>query len=757
MHDFGRLRRDMRTLFDKKYRHLALIIIFSLFIVSFGAPVEVRAEETKTGVVTCSATGTVNTRESASTSAAIINKLANGKPLVILEETTGADGYVWYRVSYVLDASGETKTAYIRSDFVTITNQQTTAAAQTVIATGTINATNVYVRDAAGTSGTNILVALNSGHQVNIIGQTTVSGGTWYQITCSVNGVNYTGWTYAPYVTINYTAAAEGDYADELRGKGFPESYIPALCALHEKYPSWSFEAVNTGIDWNTAVVQESTNGKNLVQNSEDDAKKSTAAGAYDWNTNTWTIYDSGTWVSANQDYIAYCMDPRNFLDEESIFMFENLGYSDNQNLTGVQAILKDSFMSGDFSDADGKVYNYAQSFLDIGKSVGASPYYLASRVRQEQGTAGTSALISGKYAGYEGYFNYFNYGAYGSTDTVVIQSGLSTAKRYGWNSRYASLSGGAKLIAANYINVGQNTIYFQKFNVVSLANLYSHQYMANVTAAITEGRKVAAGYTDKNQAFVFRIPVFNNMPDRAVTFTASGNPNNYLKTLSLSGLSLTPSFTAGTTSYSVVVGNSVSSVAVSASPVASTSTVTGTGSYNLAVGSNTIKVNCKSKSGDTRIYTITVVRQAADTSNTGTALSSSKYTVGSYITGVAPGTSAADFVSGVSVSQGTVKLLTAAGAENTGTVGTGNKAAVYNSSGTLVATYEIVVYGDLNGDGAVNALDMIKLNRHIIGISSLSGAYLQAADTNRKGDGVNALDMIVLNRHIIGQTTIQQ
>ncbi len=751
----------MRICIGKRSRILALVIVCCLFAVSFWPSEETRADETRTGVVTCSEAGTVNTRESASTSAAVVNKLANGKPLVILGETTGADGYVWYKVSYVLQASGETKTAYIRSDFVTVTEEQSSEETQTVIAAGTINATNVYVRNAAGTSGTYMLVALNSGHQVNIVGQTTVDGAIWYQVTCTADGVSYTGWVYGAYVTISSdTASTDGDFAEELREQGFPESYITALCALHEKYPSWTFEAVITGIDWSTAVEKESENGKNLVQTTADDAKKSTASGAYDWSTNTWTIYDSGSWVAAGQDYIAYCMDPRNFLDEESIFMFEDLGYNENYNLAGVQAILSGSFMSGNFTETDGTSYRYAQAFLVIGKNVGARPYYLASRVRQEQGTSGTSSMISGTYSGYEGYYNYFNYGAYGSTSAAVLQSGLSTAKKYGWSTRYASLSGGAKLIASNYINAGQDTIYFQKFNVVSLANLYSHQYMANVTAAITEGRKVAAGYTDKDQAFVFRIPVYNNMPESAVTFTGSGNPNNILKSLSVSGLSLTPAFSGSTTSYSIVVGNSVSSITVSASAVASTSTVTGTGSYKLSVGSNTIKVSCKSQSGSTKTYTLTVVRQAADTTSTQTSnptLSSAKYTVGTYITGVAPETTAENFMSALSVSQGSAKLLTASGEENTGTVGTGNKVAVYDESGTLAATYEIVIYGDLNGDGAVNALDMIKLNRHIIGTSSLSGAYLQAADTNRKEDGANALDMIVLNRHIIGQATIEQ
>ena len=36
------------------------------------------------------------------------------------------------------------------------------------------------------------------------------------------------------------------------------------------------------------------------------------------------------------------------------------------------------------------------------------------------------------------------------------------------------------------------------------------HQYMTNVTAALTEGQSVAKGYSDKNQAFTFRIPVYD-------------------------------------------------------------------------------------------------------------------------------------------------------------------------------------------------------------------------------------------------------
>ena len=73
------------------------------------------------------------------------------------------------------------------------------------------------------------------------------------------------------------------------------------------------------------------------------------------------------------------------------------------------------------------------------------------------------------------------------------------------------------------------------------------------------------------------------------------------------------------------------------------------------------------------------------------------------------------------------------------------------------VKNFTIVVSGDVNGDGEINILDMIKLNRHIVGKSSLSGCYLEAGDANHKGDGINIMDMIVLNNHIIGKSTISQ
>ncbi len=713
------------------------------------------------------------------------HKLSNGKDITILEETKGTDGKTWYKVKYNLAANNEECISYIRSDFVSAAGDSTDGqnsadgstanndnaiavyASNGAYATGSITGGNVYVRDAAGTSGTTKVVSLNWGHTVDIIGETRVNGVVWYNVSGTLNGKSFTGWTISTYLKVTYNNSTDNsDYAATLKNAGFPDSYIANLTALHNKYPNWTFEAVNTGLDWNTAVANESINGLNLVSKSADAAKKSTASGAYNWSTNKWTEYEPG-WVSASSEYIAYLMDPRNFLDDTNIFQFQSLAYSSNENVSGVQSIISGTFMEGTKSYSNnGESVNYANTFIDVAKSSGVSAYHLASRVKQEQGTKGTSPLISGTYSGYEGYYNFFNFNATGSTKALIYQNGLKYAKSQGWNTRVKSISGGAVKIGANYINKGQNTLYFEKFNVVNTSSLYFHQYMGNVTAALTEGQSVAKGYSDKNQAFTFKIPVYNNMPSSAVSFSKAGDTNNYLQSLLISGISLTPVFNGATTSYSAVVSNSISSISVSAAAVSESSTVSGTGSYSLAVGSNTIKINCKSQSGDTRTYTITVSRQAAaadngnnnNNTNTDVNISSSSYKIGTYITGVAPDTSASTFLKNISVSaSGSVKLLTGGGSENTGKVGTGNKVAVYDATGNLKKTYEVVIYGDVNGDGAINALDMIKLNRHILGKGTLSGSYLQAADANRKNDGANALDMIIMNRHILGKTKISQ
>ena len=65
------------------------------------------------------------------------------------------------------------------------------------------------------------------------------------------------------------------------------------------------------------------------------------------------------------------------------------------------------------------------------------------------------------------------------------------------------------------------------------------------------------------------------------------------------------------------------------------------------------------------------------------------------------------------------------------------------------------MVTGDLSGDGRGTITDMVRLQAHLLGKNTLTGAALQAADLN--GDGqVTITDMIRLQAYLLGRGTIQ-
>lgn len=549
-------------------------------------------------------------------------------------------------------------------------------------------------------------------------------------------------------------------YYEALRQKGFPDSYCAKLAPLQERYPGWDFRAVQTGLDFQMAVAAESTPGKNLVQSKSNDARKSMDTAAYDWTSNTWYGYDGNSWVCASDAYIAYCMDPRNFLDETHIFQFESLNYQTYQNVEGTQNILNNTFMAGNYVDTDSAQRNYPNDFVTIGSGLGISPYHLAARCKQEQGTQGTSQLISGTYAGYEGYFNYFNIGAYTTSNASAVQNGLNYAKNAGWNTRYKSIQGGSQILHNNYVAKGQNTLYFQKFNVVYTPSLYAHQYMTNVQAAISESVSMSKAYRNKSQSFVFYIPVYQNMPESPVAFSDSGNGNNWLSGLAVEGYSLTPSFRGDVTDYSLVVGQKVGSVNISAAAVVGTSTVSGNGSHGLNYGTNVIEVTCKAQNGSTKTYKISIVRKQPSGVATDVVENASvetNYQLGdTYMTGVQPGETEQDILSKITFKNCEGILLNADRSHHEGPVATGNILAIFQN-GVPVKTYEVILYGDLNGDGKLNNTDLVLMKKHILEVSPLSGDFLVAADLNKAGDGVTNRDMVLLKKHILSIESISQ
>lgn len=343
----------------------------------------------------------------------------------------------------------------------------------------------------------------------------------WEKVSAEVKGMVYEGYIPRDYLAcsderfleweelygMNPGAAvmlaeenATGVYADI---EQFPESYRPALQALKQKHPNWTFVRQNTGLDFQTAVNNELQGGKSLVYKSYGDYCKE---GQH-----------SPNWYFASEDVLKLYMDPRNSLHENAIFQFEQLTYNESYHTeAAVETFLKNTFMNSN-SPAPKTDMTFSHIFWAIGAEQQVSPFHLAARVCQEQGQ-GTSPLISGNYPGYEGYYNYFNISASGSTNEQVITNGLNYARNNGWDNAYASILGGANVISANYIKKGQDTLYLQKFNVSTTASnpVYTHQYMQNIAAPTSEALSMKKLYESAGaleNTFVFKIPVYENMP----------------------------------------------------------------------------------------------------------------------------------------------------------------------------------------------------------------------------------------------------
>ncbi len=215
--------------------------------------------------------------------------------------------------------------------------------------TATVKASSLNVRSDAGT-GYSAVARLAAGASVRITGEKTgTDGKTWYQIQYTgSNGQSGTGYVSSSYIRIPVSYSADANFEAYLTSQGFPESYKDGLRQLHAQYPNWVFRAKNTGIDWNTAVENESVLGRNLVATGSISSWKSVESGAYNWDNSTWTGFDGSNWVAASQDIIRYYMDPRNFLDDTYVFQFLSHEYDRNsQTKEGLTGMVSGSFLSG--------------------------------------------------------------------------------------------------------------------------------------------------------------------------------------------------------------------------------------------------------------------------------------------------------------------------------------------------------------------------------------------------------------------------
>ncbi|MBQ8432346.1 MAG: hypothetical protein IJX28_05635 [Clostridia bacterium] len=374
-------------------------------------------------------------------------------------------------------------------------------------------------------------------------------------------------------------------YYESLLDAGFPKDYAVSLTELHLLHPNWVFlplqiTQTNEAYTWDYVIKKETENPlTNLIPASQ-------TYQAYHHPLNK-EQYDSG-YYQASVDTVRYFMDPRNFLNEADIFQFYDLSYQTTATLQEIEAVLNGTFMENGTLE-NGR--SYAAYLQEVGQALDLHPVYLAAKIRQEQGSAGTSAIISGRCgslladyyrnqtqtsengkkilppsSGYtveqlcalDGYYNMFNVKASGTGLFQIYLNAMNRAvdgtaemaSAWGgsaaWNTRWKSIYGGSYLLKKNYIDRYQSTVYLQKFNVDGRAadrNFWG-QYMQNVAGALTEARSLYSAFAAVDaldSACTFLIPVYEGMPDAPCKDPANGTctllaqaPNRYSYTVEL-------------------------------------------------------------------------------------------------------------------------------------------------------------------------------------------------------------------------------
>lgn len=584
---------------------------------------------------------------------------------------------------------------------------------------------------------------------------------------------------------------ADAQFEDYLESEGFPTSYWAKLKELHKKHPNWVFKSSVTFKDWNSVVTDESEFGMSTyyVNSTREKAGheaylETKYSKYYDWSKNMFYNYD-GSFYLANKTAVAYFMDPRNFLTEEKIFMFEGLNYNNNSKLsTLVTNILGTS--------------TYTTKIINAGDEFDISATHLASRIKQE-GTLGSSSTkgIGVKCSGlsysangtsFNGpLYNFYNIGATSSPNNAALnglcyaaQTDSSTFRP--WNTIDKAIRGGAKFIGSSYINVGQYTVYFQKYNTSAAASKsLGHQYMTNIEAPSSEATIVYNKYKDANQLnneFVFYIPVYINMPNSNASAPRLGNPNNWLKTLTIDGTSVS-GFKGSTTTYNLMVPSNKTSIAVKASAVAHrTSYVSINGKAKvLKEQSNTIKlsnekttftIKVTAANGSVKTYTINVTKEKEKEEVNNNTTTTNSITVtqllnkanykqnNSYVNGISLGTSTTTMTNNIKKQDGTaqVSFMNASGKAKTGKVVTGDQMKITNKKETKIVT--IIIYGDTNGDGAISIKDLLQIQKDILNYTKLVGSYKEAADVNKDGK-INIKDLLIVQKNILGYSNVSQ
>ena len=287
--------------------------------------------------------------------------------------------------------------------------------------------------------------------------------------------------------------------------------------SLQADHPNWIFKVEYTDLTWEEVINGEhqghsvSSNPSNLVP-----AGSNSYGGLWICEICGTQKYDTGSWYCASTEALGYMMDPRNSLNNTDLFQFMQLsGFQDFNNDT-VRNVLKQ--MASNYPLIDNECI---EATIQAANVHHVDPYYIMSKILEEQSTTSPLYTGSGYNGNYVGYYNLFNIGATAKTGKAsdVIMNGLNYAASKGWDSKTKSILGGVEIIASSYISKEQDTLYYQKFDVIGDSK-YQHQYQQNILGAQNAGTYLKKMYSKFDSSlsgnYSFIIPLYKNMPSTA-------------------------------------------------------------------------------------------------------------------------------------------------------------------------------------------------------------------------------------------------
>ena len=301
---------------------------------------------------------------------------------------------------------------------------------------------------------------------------------------------------------------------------------------------------------------------------------------------------------------------------------------------------------------------------------------------------------------------------------------------------------------------------------------------MTDISGASGISKKIYSMYKNNNilnHNFTFLIPVFNNMPSTASGLPDKRNPNNWLKTLNINNQLIT-GFESDKVEYNLTYNN-IKQINISGLPVSSKARVEGLGTVNLNNGLNVINIRVIAENGSVKNYKLNItaniqttpvpnppvtppvtppVNPPVTTENLTNLLQKSNYVFNSanYITNIGINKNVESFKREFD-SRITITIKNRDNSiKNTGFIGT-NDIITFRYNNEEIS-YRAVIYGDINGDGRINTLDLLIVQKQILNLRSLSTFEYIAADVSRDRV-VNTLDLLKVQKDILDIAKIYQ